>query len=134
MRKENLKKIRLTGARVLTSDEAMWPVQEREDQKKQKLLDLEKWKAEREEKCKEKPSKERGKTKSKKTNTVIKEKDSEERPICKMKWKDDTDKDSQWVWCKCKQWLHEGCIDYDIPYPDEHNPLLCPDCINYQWC
>ena len=45
MRKENLKRIRLTGARVLTSDEAMWPVQEREDQKKQKQLDLEKRKS-----------------------------------------------------------------------------------------
>ena len=50
-----------------------------------------------------------------------------------MKWKDDTDKDSQWVQCKCKQWLHEGCIDYDIPNPNnECDPLLCPDCINYQ--
>ena len=40
--------------------------------------------------------------------------------------------DSQWVRCKCKQWLHAGCIDYDIPNPNECDPLLCPDCINYQ--
>ena len=48
VRKENLKRIRLTGARVLTSDEAIRLVQER-DQKKQKQLDLVKQKAEREE-------------------------------------------------------------------------------------
>lgn len=48
VRKENLKRIRLTGARVLTSDEAIQLVQER-DQKKQKQLDLGKQKAEREE-------------------------------------------------------------------------------------
>ena len=46
--KENLKRIRLTGARVLTSDEAIRLVQER-DQKKRKQLHLEKQKAEREE-------------------------------------------------------------------------------------
>ena len=48
VRKENLKRIRLTGARVLTSDEAIQLVQER-DQKKQKQLNLGKQKAEREE-------------------------------------------------------------------------------------
>lgn len=46
--RENPKRIRLTGARVLTSDEAMQLVQEREDEKKQKQLEKEKRKAERE--------------------------------------------------------------------------------------
>ena len=65
VRKENLKR---TGARVLTSDEAIWLVQER-DQKKQKQLDLEKQKAERGHVKKNTHKNHRGKTKSKKTNS-----------------------------------------------------------------
>lgn len=42
VRRESPKRIRLTGARVLTSDEAMQLVQEREDEKKQKQLEKEK--------------------------------------------------------------------------------------------
>ena len=45
LRKENPKRIRLTGARVLTSDKAM---QEKEDAKKQKEVEKEKRKKERE--------------------------------------------------------------------------------------
>ena len=48
-------------------------------------------------------------------------------PICKMKWEDDYDQDSEWLECDCKQWLHEICIDYDI-----YDPYLCPDCVKNQ--
>ena len=55
--KENPKRIRLTGARVLTSDEAMRIVQEKEDAKKQKELEKEKRMKEREMKKKQKKTK-----------------------------------------------------------------------------
>lgn len=140
--KETPKRIRLTGARVLTSDEAMQLVQQKEDEKKQKQLEIEKRKAEkkqkqlekekqkveRESKHKEKQSKGRGKTKSsntKETSTDVNGKDLAECPICEMKWEDDPDPNSEWVECQCKQWLHEQCINYNIS-----NPYLCLDCIN----
>lgn len=143
IRKENNKKIRLTGARVLTSEEAMQIVQQKEDERKQKQLEMEKRKeerkqkqlekekqqAERESKHKGKQSKGRGKTKksdANKTDTAIEEKYAE-CPICKMKWEDDRDVNSQWLECHCGQWLHETCIDYDIL-----DPYLCLDCINNQ--
>ena len=44
VRKENPKRIRLTGARVLTSDEAMQLVRQKEDEKKQKELEKRKTK------------------------------------------------------------------------------------------
>ena len=134
LRKENPKRIRLTGARVLTSDEAMRIVQEKEDVKKQKELEKEKRKKEREMKKKQKQNQKQKKTtKGSKTrytttnkrNASTKEKDLDECPICKMKWEDDRDKDSVWLECNCKQWLHEQCIDYDIC-----DPYLCPNCIN----
>ena len=136
--KETPKRIRLTGARVLTNDEAMQLVQQKEDEKKQKQLEKEKRNAERkrkqlekEKQKKERESKHKGKGKTKrsinKTDAAIKEKDLAECPICKMKWDDDCDINSQWLECECQQWLHETCIDYDI-----FDPYLCPDCINNQ--
>lgn len=48
--KEKNKQVRVSGARVLTSDECMKIVQEREDAKKEKALQLQKRKEERNEK------------------------------------------------------------------------------------
>ena len=131
--KEKPKRIRITGARVLTSDEAMRIVQEKEDAKKQKELEKEKRKKEREMKKKQKQKQKQ--KKGSKTKRTISNKgytSSEENyldkcPICKMKWEDDHDQDSEWLECDCKQWLHENCIDYDI-----YDPYLCPDCVKNQ--
>ena len=61
--KEKTKQVRVSGARVLTSDECMKIVQEREDAKKEKALQLQKRREEREAKKRQKEASKQSKSK-----------------------------------------------------------------------
>ena len=128
--KQKPKQVRVSGARVLTSDECMKIVQEREDAKKEKALQLQKRKEDRKRKketSKEEMSKKKkgGPAKGKgKDKAEIQTVDANRCPICDMKWEDDDGKNGEWLGCECGQWLHEDCIEYYIDNPY----LICPDC------
>ena len=135
--KQKTKQVRVSGARVLTSDECMKIVQEREDAKKEKALQMQKRKEEREaKKRKQETSKEgkskqnkgtpKGKGKQKAKVNVSETMDVNKCPICDMKWEDDDGENGEWLGCGCGQWLHEECIDYDFENPH----LICPNCIS----
>ena len=109
----------MSGARVLTSDECMKIVQEREDAKKEKALQLQKRKEEREAKKRKQETSKQGNSKQKKGTPSTKGKgkqkaevnesetmDANKCPICDMKWEDDDGENGKWLGCECRQWLH----------------------------
>ena len=123
--KQKKKQIRITGARVLTSEEAIKIMQDKEDEKKEKVLEKEKRKEKRERKKAEKMAANKKNTRKGKGKATVKDtRDLNTCPIC-MQWFDEVRYDmGDWIECHCKQWIHEDCIDYDIT-----EPFICPNCV-----
>ena len=123
--KQKKKQIRITGARVLTSEEAIKIMQDKEDEKKEKALEKEKRKEERERKKAEKMAANKKNTRKGNGKATVKDtRDLNTCPIC-MQWFDEVGYDmGDWIECHCKQWIHENCIDYDII-----EPFICPNCV-----
>ena len=148
--KQKKKLIRLTGARVLTSEEAMKMMQEKQDAKQKQALEKEKRKEERERKKAEKMAvtkEDTGKQKmptqksyGKMTNAQqktrkgkgkaapVKARNNSELntcPICNKSYDKVGFDIGDWMQCHCQQWVHEDCITYAFK-----EPLICPYCVN----
>ena len=142
--KQKKKQIRITGARVLTSEEAIKIMQDKEDEKKEKALEKEKRKEERERKkaekmvvtkkhtgLKKKPTQEASvkstneKTRKGKGKATVKDtRDLDTCPICMETFEEVGYDMGDWIKCHCEQWIHEDCIDYDIK-----EPFICQKCV-----
>ena len=104
-------------------------------QKKETALQLRKQKEEREAKKRQQeasklkqqkkstPQSPKGKGKAKVDKPEVI--DANKSPICDIKWEDDDGENGEWLGCKCGQWLHEECIDYELT----NSYLICPDCV-----
>ena len=142
--KQKKKQIRITGARVLTSEGAIKIMQDKEDEKKKKTLEKQKRKEERERKKAEKmaatkkdtslkkmPTQEapvkstNEKTRKGKGKATVKDtRDLDTCPICIKSFQEVQYDMGDWIECVCKQWIHEDCINYNF---DE--PFICPKCV-----
>ena len=142
--KQKKKQIRITGARVLTSEEAIKIMQEKEDEKQEKALEKEKRKQERERKKAQKmpttkkdagskkvPTQEASvkstneKTRKGKGKATIKDtRNLDTCPICMQSFQKVRYDMGDWIECHCKQWIHEDCINYVFT-----EPFICPKCV-----
>ena len=119
-------------------------MQDKEDEKKEKVLEKEKRKEERERKKAEKimatTKKDTGskkvstqeasvKSTNKKTRkgkgkaTVKGTRDLDTCPICMQSYETVGFKMGDWIQYGCKQWMHKDCIDYNFTEPN-----ICPKC------
>ena len=142
--KQKKKQIRIIGARVLTSEEAIKIMQDKEDEKEEKALEKKKRKEERERKKAEKmaatkkdtdlkkiPTQEASvkstneKTRKGKGKATVKDtRDLDTCPICMQSFQEVHYDMGDWIECDCKQWIHGGYIDYNF-----NEPHVCPNCV-----
>ena len=107
-------------------------MQDKEDEKKEKALEKEKRKEARERKKAEKMAATKKDTGLKKMPTqeastnekTRKGKGMDTCPICMETFEEVHYDMGDWIKCHCKQWIHKGCIDYDI-----NEPFICPNCV-----
>ena len=131
--KQTKKQIRLSGARVLNSEQCIKIMKEKENAKKEKELEIQRRKDVRERKKREKATKEKkttqntqkgkGKGKGKAAVENINNENWETCPICKQSFDIVKYTMGDWLQCDCEQWLHEDCIFYDFT-----DPYLCLVC------